>query len=91
MFEQGNTMASMQFVLISSALCAGLLAGCDKNEIQPIEKAAATAPATAATGSAPQQPEVSATAKKSKDNLPPAQGQVDTREPAQRKDFEAKR
>lgn len=83
-------MASMHWMLAAAALCAGLLAGCD-NDKQPIEKAASTPPATAASGSAPQQPQVSSSATKSKDNLPPAQGQVDTREPAQRRDFETKR
>lgn len=79
-------MDSMQWVLASATLCAGLLAGCDR-EKEPIEKAAATA----ASGTAPQQPQVSSAATTSKDNLPPAQGQVDTREPIQRKDFETKR
>ena len=79
-------MNSMQWVLASAALCAGLLAACD-SEKQPVEKSAATAP----SGAVLPKPELSSTATKSKDNLPPIQGQVDTREPAQRQDFEKKR
>ena len=84
-------MDSMQWVLTSAALCAGLLAGCDSQQ-QPVEKSAATTPSGAVpSGPVPPKPELSSTATKSKDNLPPVQGQVDTREPAQRRDFEKKR
>lgn len=84
-------MNSMQWVLASAVLCAGLLAGCDSAQ-QPVEKSAATAPSGAVPpGTVPPKAKLSSTATKSKDNLPPIQGQVDTREPAQRRDFEKKR
>ena len=76
-------MNAIRLLLTSAALCAGVLAGCDK----PAEKSAVTAPAAAALPT----PQISSTATTSKDNLAPIQGQVDTKEPAQRRDFETKR
>jgi hypothetical protein len=86
MFDEGNTMDAMRWALTSAALCTGLLAGCD-SATQPVEKTTAAAQAA----ETPPTPKLTSTATKSKDNLPPIQGQVDTREPAQRRAFEAKR
>lgn len=87
-------MDPMRLLLTSAALCAGLLAGCDSAK-ESAEKTTAAAPAGAAlptpAGAGIPTPKLSSTATKSKDNLPPIQGQVDTKEPAQRRDFETKR
>ena len=79
-------MDAMRLVLTSAALCTGLLAGCDSAQA-PVQETTAAAPA----GTAMPTPQLSPTATKSKGNVPPIQGQVDTKEPAQRRDFEAKR
>lgn len=79
-------MNAIRLVVTFAALCAALLAGCDSAK-QPAEKTTATAPA----GTPLPTPQISSTATKSKDNLAPIQGQVDTKEPAQRRDFETKR
>lgn len=70
-------------VLVFVALCAGMLAGCNKASEAPISAAGAPTP-TVTMQTPPQSP---STATERKDSTS-VQGQVDTKEPAQRKDFE---
>ncbi len=84
-------------VLVSAALCAGMLAGCDKASEAPkspsgvptspsgVPTSPPGAPTPTVLNQAP--PQAPSTAAERK-NSTSVQGQVDTKEPAQRKDFE---
>ena len=77
-------------VLVFVALCVGILAGCNKVSEAPISTAGApTSPPGAPTPAVMMQapPQSPSTAAERKDSTS-VQGQVDTKEPAQRKDFE---
>lgn len=79
-----------RLVLVSAALCAGMLAGCDKASEAPISSPGVpTSPPGAPTPTVLNQapPQAPSTAAERK-NSTSVQGQVDTKEPAQRKDFE---
>lgn len=65
------------------ALFVGLITGCDKAKA-PADKPAAQIPSTM---DQPPQSKAAAT----KGGAPPIQGQVDAREPVQRRDFETKK
>ena len=78
-----------RLALISVALVAGLLAGCDKTK----QASDPSKPAVPKTGNADPLPQISPTAAANvseKSKTPPIQGQVDSREPAQRSAFETK-
>ena len=70
-------------VLISVALAAALLAGCDRTKQADSQE---NAPVPVANIQPP--PQVPATATPTEDAKAPIQGQVDPKEPAQRKAFE---
>lgn len=74
-----------RWMLACIALCAASLAGCDRTNA--VEKSALEVPA--ATNQLP--PQISSAAAESKKEQAPVQGQVDPKEPAQRRDFETKR
>lgn len=82
-----------RFVLVSAALCAGLLAGCDKTK-EPASKPTAGVqnPAGSPTVSIPKEvpPQSPPSAAERKDGAP-IQGQVDPKQPEQRRDFETKK
>jgi hypothetical protein len=68
--------------LVYFAAFSGLLAGCDRTKEPENQTRADSAPAASS------QPQASPTAEPGKNTNPPVQGQVDTKEPAQRRDFE---
>jgi hypothetical protein len=74
-----------KLLVVSVVALFGALAGCDK------AKDPGVTPAAQGTPKLNPQPVLSPKAVSSKDNLPPIQGQVDTKEPAQRRDFETKK
>jgi hypothetical protein len=74
-----------RLVLMCIALCAVLLAGCDRM-MEPAEKPTAGVP----TAVSQLPPQVASTPAASKDGQAPIQGQVDPKEPAQRQAFETK-
>ena len=79
-----------RWVLVSVALGAGMLAGCNKASEAPTSTSGApTSPPGAPTPTVTMQspPQSPSTATERKDSTS-VQGQVDTKEPAQRKDFE---
>jgi len=76
-----------RLLLASVALGAGLLAGCDRMK-EPADRPKAEVP-PAVSQLPPQVP--STTVATSKDGKAPIQGQVDPKEPAQRRDFEIKK
>jgi hypothetical protein len=78
-------MMKAKLAVMSLAVLAGLVAGCDK----PVDPAGKTTAQNSPAES--QSPQLSSNATVSKDNLPPIQGQVDTKEPVQRRDFETKK
>ncbi len=76
-------------IFLFATLGAAVLAGCDRPGEVPLSPPGAPTPTTqnqAAPQQAPQAPAPSAAARK--DGGAPVQGQVDTREPAQRQAFE---
>ena len=82
-----------RWVLVTAALGAGMLAGC--NRMDEPAKSKADSPMRSEAPSSPpgpgaSTPQSSPTAAERKDSAP-VQGQVDTREPAQRKDFESEK
>jgi hypothetical protein len=84
MSNQGKPM-NTGLVLICVVLTAAALAGCDRTkEADSRQKD----PVSVANIQPP--PQVPATATPTDDAKAPIQGQVDTKEPAQRKDFETK-
>lgn len=70
-------------VVLSTALCAGLLAGCDRGK-EPADKPIAGISPAVVQSPAQMSPKAAA----NENTAPPVQGQVDTKEPAQRRDFE---
>jgi len=74
-----------KLLLVSVVLGAALLAGCDRMK----EPAAQPKVGVPAAMSQPP-PQVPSTAAAGKDAKAPIQGQVDPKEPAQRRDFETK-
>jgi predicted component of type VI protein secretion system len=79
-------MMNANVLVLSAALCTGLLAGCDRAK-EPADK-----PITEVSPGVVQSPaQMSPNAAANANTSPPVQGQVDTKEPAQRRDFEAKR
>jgi hypothetical protein len=72
-------------ILIAAALGASLLAGCNQGPEKSGALPAAPLPAAVQGSQTP------ATAAERKDGGAPVQGQVDTKEPVQRKAFEAPR
>ena len=82
MFKEGNTMDE-NLMLVCVAVCAALLAGCDRMK-EPV-----AAPKTEFSSAvSPLPPQISSTSAASKDGQAPIQGQVDPKEPAQRRAFE---
>ena len=76
---------------VSIALALGTLAACDRDANPKTSTAAPSPSAPASTGSSasPTQPAPSSSAK-SDGTQPPAQGQVDAKQPEQKKDFQQK-
>jgi hypothetical protein len=74
-----------KLVVMSVAVFVGLITGCDKAK-DPADKPAAQIPPTMN-----QPPQPSSKAAAGKDGVAPIQGQVDTKQPAQRRDFETKK
>ena len=70
-------------VVLSTALWAGLLAGCDRAKEPSDKPIAEISPAVVQSPA-----QMSPTAPANENTSPPVQGQVDTKEPAQRRDFE---
>jgi hypothetical protein len=86
-----------RLVLVSVALGAGMFAGCDKVSEAPRSPPGATTSSPGATTSPPgaptptimnQAPPQSPSTATERKDATSVQGQVDTKEPAQRKDFE---
>jgi hypothetical protein len=74
-----------KLVVMSVAVLIGLITACDKAK-DPADKPAAPIPSTMK-----QPPQPSSKAAAGKDGVAPIQGQVDAKEPAQRRDFETKK
>ena len=76
--------------LVCVALAAGLVAGCDKTNQESDSAKPVVVPKT---GSAELQPPISPTASAQASEMaksPPVQGQVDAKDPAQKRDFQSK-
>ena len=72
-----------------AALSLALLAACGKNDQRPASSGSSTAPRNeAAPQSTPSAPVTSSVNSGKTEKTPPVTGREDTREPAQRKDFE---
>jgi|SRR6185436_2272487 len=86
-------------LVVSVALALGTLAACDRNP-NPQQRPAttppsstapsSTAPSSAATGSSGTTTSSTSSTAKSDGAQPPAQGQVDAKQPEQQKDFQQK-
>ena len=86
-------------ITVSIALALGTLAACDRNP-NPQQRPAttppsstapsSTAPSSAATGSSGTTTSSTSSTAKSDGAHPPAQGQVDAKQPEQQKDFQQK-
>jgi len=86
-------------LVVSVALARGTLAACDRNP-NPQQRPAttppsstapsSTAPSSAATGSSGTTTSSTSSTAKSDGAHPPAQGQVDAKQPEQQKDFQQK-
>jgi hypothetical protein len=86
-------------LVVSVALALGTLAACDRNP-NPQQRPAttppsstapsSTAPSSAATGSSGTTTSSTSSTAKSDGAHPPAQGQVDAKQPEQQKDFQQK-
>ena len=86
-------------LVVSVALALGTLAACDRNP-HPQQRPAttppsstapsSTAPSSAATGSSGTTTSSTSSTAKSDGAHPPAQGQVDAKQPEQQKDFQQK-
>ena len=86
-------------LVVSVALALGTLAACDRNPTPQQRPAttppsstapSSTAPSSAATGSSGTTTSSTSSTAKSDGAHPPAQGQVDAKQPEQQKDFQQK-
>ena len=90
------TRMKTTLISLSIALALGTLAACDRNANTPKQTGATppssstpSAPAGSGSSATPAQPAPSSSAK-SDGTQPPAQGQVDAKQPEQQKDFQHK-
>ena len=84
-------MANRTALITAACAALALLAACDRS---PQPRSTSQSPAPASTPASPSQPSSGASsapdaAKEKTEHTVPAQGQVDARQPSQRRDFES--